>query len=115
MEDVSVAHAKEHLEELVARAARGEDVGIVDPKVGKVKLTLAGNGASRPRKPRRLGLLEGRITPPARLLEPMTRRSLRTGTVKSREAACGHPCRVLGYDGTGASVASGTRSSGVGG
>ena len=45
MEDVSVAHAKEHLEELVARAARGEDVSIVDPKVGKVKLTPVGNGS----------------------------------------------------------------------
>jgi antitoxin (DNA-binding transcriptional repressor) of toxin-antitoxin stability system len=72
MEDVSVAHAKEHLEELVARAARGEDVGIVDPKVGKAKLTLADNGLARLRKPRRLGLLEGKMTVPARLLEPMT-------------------------------------------
>ena len=76
MEDVSVAHAKEHLEELVARAARGEDVSIVDPKVGKVKLTLASNGVSRPRKPRRLGLLEGKMKPPARLLEPMTQEEL---------------------------------------
>jgi antitoxin (DNA-binding transcriptional repressor) of toxin-antitoxin stability system len=76
MEDVSVAHAKEHLEELVARAARGEDVGIVDPKVGRVKLTLVGNGVSRPRKPRRLGLLEGKMQAPARLLEPMTQEEL---------------------------------------
>jgi antitoxin (DNA-binding transcriptional repressor) of toxin-antitoxin stability system len=76
MEDVSVAHAKEHLEELVARAARGEEVGIVDPKVGKVKLTLVGNGASLPRKPRRLGLLEGKMKTPARLLEPMTQEEL---------------------------------------
>jgi len=76
MEDVSVAHAKERLEELVARAARGEDVSIVDPKVGKVKLTLVGNGATRLRKPRRLGLLEGKMKVPARLLEPMTREEL---------------------------------------
>ena len=76
MEDVSVAHAKEHLEELVARAARGEEVGIVDPKVGKVKLTPAGTGVSRLRKLRRLGLLEGKMTPPARLLEPMTQEEL---------------------------------------
>jgi len=71
MEDVSVAHAKEHLEELVARAARGEDVRIVDPKVGKVRLTLA-EEATLSRKPRRLGLLEGKMKVPARLLEPMT-------------------------------------------
>ena len=76
MEDVSLAHAKEHLEELVARAARGEDVSIVDQIVGKVKLTLAGNGATRSRKPRRLGLLEGKMKVPARLLEPMTEEEL---------------------------------------
>lgn len=72
MEDVSVAHAKEHLEELVARAARGEDISIVDPKVGKIKLTLADTAVTRARKPRRLGLLEGKMRVPARLLEPMT-------------------------------------------
>ncbi len=76
MEDVSVAHAKEHLEELVARAARGEEVSIVDPKVGKVKLMLAPNGAIRQRKPRRLGLLEGKMKVPDRLLEPMTEEEL---------------------------------------
>jgi antitoxin (DNA-binding transcriptional repressor) of toxin-antitoxin stability system len=76
MEDVSVAHAKEHLEELVVRAARGEEVSIVDPKVGKVKLTFAGHGATLGRKPRRLGLLEGKMKAPARLLEPMTEEEL---------------------------------------
>ena len=76
MEDVSIAHAKEHLEELVARAARGEDVSIVDPKVGKVRLTLANDGTTGPRKPRRLGLLEGKMKVPARLLEPMTQEEL---------------------------------------
>ena len=76
MEDVSVDHAKEHLEELVARAVRGEDVSIVDPKVGKVKLTLAEKGATHIRKPRRLGLLEGKMKAPPRLLEPMTEEEL---------------------------------------
>jgi antitoxin (DNA-binding transcriptional repressor) of toxin-antitoxin stability system len=76
MEDVSVAHAKEHLEELVARAARGEDVSIVDPKIGKIKLTPAGNEETPPRRSRRLGLLEGKMKVPARLLEPMTEEEL---------------------------------------
>jgi antitoxin (DNA-binding transcriptional repressor) of toxin-antitoxin stability system len=76
MEDVSVAHAKEHLEELVARAARGEEVGIIDPKVGKLKLTVADKGEVRRRKPRQLGLLEGKMKPPARLLEPITQEEL---------------------------------------
>jgi antitoxin (DNA-binding transcriptional repressor) of toxin-antitoxin stability system len=76
MEDVSIAHAKEHLEELVARAARGEVVSIVDPKVGKVRLTLANDGTTGPRKPRRLGLLEGKTKVPARLLEPTAKDEL---------------------------------------
>ena len=31
MEDVTLAHAKEHLEDLIACAARGEEVRIIDP------------------------------------------------------------------------------------
>ena len=38
MEDVTLAHAKEHLEELFERAANGEDVLIRDPKLGTMKL-----------------------------------------------------------------------------
>ena len=83
MEDVTIDHAKEHLEDLVARAARGEDVTIVDPKRDKVKIKLTvlevAVEESLPtplRKPRRLGLLEGRMQAPARLLEPMTAEEL---------------------------------------
>ena len=59
-----------------SRAVRGEEVSIVDPKVGKVKLTLAEKEPTRSRKPRRLGLLEGKMKVPARLLEPMTEEEL---------------------------------------
>lgn len=38
MEDVTLAHAKEHLEELVARAAQGENVRITLPEGGAVEL-----------------------------------------------------------------------------
>ena len=38
MEDVTLSYAKEHLEELVERAARGEDVTIADPRLGGVRL-----------------------------------------------------------------------------
>ncbi len=41
MEDVPLTHAKEHFEELIARASRGEDVWITDPRLGTVKLQLA--------------------------------------------------------------------------
>ena len=39
MESVTLAEAKEHLEELIVRAAQGEDVRIFDPKVGAFQLT----------------------------------------------------------------------------
>ena len=38
MEDVTLAHAKDHLEELFERASKGEDVRISDPKLGTIKL-----------------------------------------------------------------------------
>ncbi len=65
MEDVDLRHAKEHLEELIARARRGEDVRISDPEGGAVKLTPVEVAAPVARKPRRLGLLEGIIPPPS--------------------------------------------------
>ena len=40
MEDVTLAHAKEHLEELIERVARGEDERIAVPAIGSVKLTI---------------------------------------------------------------------------
>ena len=47
MEDVSLPHAKEHLEELIERARRGEDVRIADAKGGAVRLVPAAGCASR--------------------------------------------------------------------
>jgi len=77
MDDVTLQHAKEHLEDLVARAARGEDVRIADPKLGTVKLTaVTRDFASAPRatdlmepfvrlpKKRVPGLLVGILPPP---------------------------------------------------
>ena len=78
MEDFTVEEAKERLEELIARAARGEQVRIVAPRLGKVLLRPIGdrNVSDTPRatdtmepfvpltRPRRLGLLQGRIPPP---------------------------------------------------
>ena len=77
MEDVDLRHAKEHLEELIARARRGEDVRISDPEGGAVKLTPVEVVAPVARKPRRLGLLEGKMKVPERLMEPMTDEELK--------------------------------------
>ena len=91
MEDVDLRHAKEHLEELVERAARGEDVRITDPKLGTVRLTalrrepdvLAPRVTDTmepfvPQKEDRVpGRLAGKMKVPARLMEPMGEEELR--------------------------------------
>ena len=74
MENVTLADAKVNLEDLIERAARGEDVRIVDKTHGSVRLTPIGRQAAR--KPRRLGLLEGKMRVPVDLLEPMSEAEL---------------------------------------
>ncbi len=91
MENVPLDHAKEHLEELIARAARGEDVRITDPKLGTVKLQPVRRqpDLAAPRvtdtmepfvplkQPRGLGHLKGKLVVPARLMEPMSEEELK--------------------------------------
>ena len=75
MDHYDLAYAREHLGELLDRAARGEVVSITDPKRGTFRLAPDG-GVLPPRKVR-LGLLEGKMTVPARLFEPMGEDELR--------------------------------------
>jgi antitoxin (DNA-binding transcriptional repressor) of toxin-antitoxin stability system len=90
METVTLAHAKEHLEDLIARARRGEDVRIADPHYGSVRLTqvpVPDVTAARvldtmpPFVPlaqdRVPGRLAGKMVVPARLMEPMSEDELR--------------------------------------
>jgi antitoxin (DNA-binding transcriptional repressor) of toxin-antitoxin stability system len=74
MEDVSLTHAKDHLEELIERASKGEDIRISDPQLGTVKLLpvqpVAPKEKRRPE--RRPGRWKGRFTVPERLFEPLT-------------------------------------------
>jgi antitoxin (DNA-binding transcriptional repressor) of toxin-antitoxin stability system len=94
MENVGIDYAKDHLEELIARAARGEDVRIVDAKLGTMRLlpeTPATTSAHAPRRvtdtmppfvplkePRRLGRLEGKIPPPPEgFFDPLTEEELK--------------------------------------
>ena len=75
MEEVTLDHAKDHLEELIERAARGEDIRISDPKLGTVKLEPVAGTADqegKPRPERRPGRWKGRFTVPERLFEPLT-------------------------------------------
>lgn len=57
MEDVSLAHARDHLEELMERASKGEDVRITDPRLGTMRLQpVAGSTqATLPYPPRIFG------------------------------------------------------------
>jgi hypothetical protein len=90
MEDVTLAHAKEHLDDLIARAANGEDVRIVDPHYGSIRLTrVYVPDVTAPRvtdtmepfvplaQDRVLGRLAGKMVVPARLMEPMSEEELR--------------------------------------
>ena len=72
MEDVTLAHAKEHLEELVRRAAAGEEVRISDPEVGTVVLAAVNGQRAGPMPERKPGQWKGRFTVPERLFEPLT-------------------------------------------
>jgi prevent-host-death family protein len=69
MENVTLADAKAHLEDLIERASRGEDVRIVDAKIDSIRLTPIKIGEQAARKPRRLGLLEGKMKVPADLMD----------------------------------------------
>jgi antitoxin (DNA-binding transcriptional repressor) of toxin-antitoxin stability system len=80
MEDVSLAHAKDHLEDLIVRASRGEDVRISDPAIGTVRLLPVVNNrdATKAGQPvRRPGRLKGKLTVPAKLLDPMSEEELK--------------------------------------
>ncbi len=79
MDDVSIKDAKEQLEELLDRAARGEDVRITDPKIGVVRLTRisAPTEPSSSTEKRQLGRYKGKYSVPERLMEPMSEEELR--------------------------------------
>ena len=74
MEDVSVTYAKEHLEELLARAAKGDEVRIVAPEIGTAKLQIVNTeDVTVERLP---GRWAGQFTVPARLFEPLSETEL---------------------------------------
>ena len=75
MENVDLAHAKEHLEELMAQAQRGEEVRIIDPIFGRVFLNpeTVDTKDEAPFPPRVIGLMKHvSQIPDDRLLAPLT-------------------------------------------
>ena len=78
MEDVTLSHAKEHLEELFARAARGEEITISDPAIGSVCLKAKDTGTPKQPGKRQLGRLTGVVPPPPEgFFDPMTEKELK--------------------------------------
>ena len=91
MQDIDIAQAKEHLEALIERARRGEDVAITDAKLGRVWLSRTKPlDLSAPRitdqmepfvplaQPRVPGRLEGKIAPPPPgFFDPLTEEELK--------------------------------------
>ena len=77
MEDVTLAHAKEHLDELFERASRGEDVRISDPKLGTIRLVPAPENETK-QSGVIFGQWKGRMAeiPTERLLAPLSEEDL---------------------------------------
>ena len=78
MEDVSLTHARDHLEELIERAAKGEDIRISDPRLGTVRLQPVSTARATENSPpeRRPGRWKGRFTVPEHLFEPLSEEEL---------------------------------------
>ena len=74
MDSYDLTYAREHLAELIDRAARGEAVSIVDPDRGTFRLAPETTHAAVALPPSRpvLGQWKGRLVVPARLFEPLT-------------------------------------------
>ena len=71
MDTYDIAYAREHLGELIDRAARGEAVSITDPVLGTFRLAPDSDGAAIHPRPI-LGQWKGTLTVPARLFEPLS-------------------------------------------
>ena len=75
MDDINLADAKAHLEDLIQRAQRGEDVRISDPRLGTVQLRPLSVADSSPkaRPKRRPGRWKDRLPPPPEgFFDPLT-------------------------------------------
>ena len=78
MEQVTLAEAKEHLDELMQRAARGEDVRIADPQLGTVKLQPVAEAVTDPRPKRVPGRWKDRLPePPDNFFDPLSEEELK--------------------------------------
>ena len=63
MDTIPIAEAKEHLEDLIARAARGEDVRIADPVHGTARLVVEAAATALSTTPRISGRWKGKLGP----------------------------------------------------
>jgi antitoxin (DNA-binding transcriptional repressor) of toxin-antitoxin stability system len=79
MDIIPLAEAKEHLEDLIARAARGEEVRIADPVHGTARLVVdAATAAATPPARRVPGRWKDRLPPiPDAFFDPMSEEELK--------------------------------------
>lgn len=79
VDTVDIKYAKEHLEELIARASKGEDVRIVDPQLGATRLVPADPRSNVVKCPERIpGRWKDRLPePPAGFFDPLSEDELK--------------------------------------
>jgi antitoxin (DNA-binding transcriptional repressor) of toxin-antitoxin stability system len=78
MDTIPLIEAKEHLEDLIARAARGEDVRIADPVHGTARLIVEPVGETVAPVKRVPGRWKGKLGPlPDDLFAPMNEEELK--------------------------------------
>jgi antitoxin (DNA-binding transcriptional repressor) of toxin-antitoxin stability system len=79
MDTIPLAEAKEQLEDLIARAARGEDVRIADPVHGTARLVVEAAAAAVTPLARRVpGRWKDRLPPvPDGFFDPMSEEELK--------------------------------------
>ena len=78
MEDIDLRHAKEHLEELMERAVKGEDVLIRDARLGTIRLMPVAREPAQGRPERVPGRWKHRLPdPPGDFFDPLSENELK--------------------------------------
>jgi hypothetical protein len=83
MDTIPTVKAERELPELIHRAASGETIIIEAPYGERVRLEPLAEGRPQGRASRRPGRLKGKLTVPARLMEPMSEDELKDWYGKS--------------------------------
>jgi hypothetical protein len=83
MDTIPTVKAERELPELIHRAASGETIIIEAPSGERVRLEPLAEARAQQRASRKPGRLKGKLTVPARLMEPMSEDELKDWYGKS--------------------------------